>query len=158
MKIILAAFAMAFIANVNNCFGQKTVTYVAHVTLSGKPREFTLIDKSNGTKYTLDSTRIFITAINTAGKQLWKTDSWKDSKLDTYRVERPVVARFLFGNYYYGDSIIYVNKWKQKNIQAKEIQSNRDKYTREVLWVVYNNTQFGILNRATGAFEFHGQD
>ena len=157
MKRGLATFLFAFIVSISFCYGQ-SVTYVAHAALSGQPINFKLVDKTNGTKYILDSARIFITAINSAGKQLWKVDPWKDSKLDAYRVERPVVARLIFGNYFYGDSIIYVNKLKQKSVQAKEIQNNRDKYTREVIWVVYNNTQFGILNRATGAFEYHGQD
>ena len=157
MKRILTSFLLAFIGNISFCCGQNA-TYVAHAKLSGQPKDSILIDKANGTKHILDTARIFITAINGAGKQLWKIDPWKDSKLDAYRVERPIVARFIFGNYYYGDSIIYVSKLKEKSVQAKEIRSNRDKYTREVIWVVYDNTQFGIVNRATGTFEYHGQD
>jgi hypothetical protein len=74
-----------------------------------------------------------VTALNPQGKQLWRTDAWKDNRLEAYRVKRPVISYFAFG---------------------KDI---RDKKT-EVIWLTYNNTQFGFLDKKTGAFRWLGQD
>jgi hypothetical protein len=144
MKFILTAFIVLLITEVNICRGQligggQDVTYVGHATLSSKPKFYQLIDKVNATKYILDSTRIYIAAIDKTGKKLWKTDPWKDNNLEQYRVARPIIVSFTFQQYP-GKSTPKVGK------------------SKEVIWVVYNNTQFGIIDKATGKFTWFGQD
>jgi hypothetical protein len=106
------------------------MTYPAQSMLG---KQVVLVDKFNKTKFTLDSTKIFITAVDSNGKQLWQTDPWKDTKLMTYRVKRPVIVRY------------------------ELVKSERTK-NKEVIWIVYNNTQFGEIDKRTGKFHCHGQD
>ena len=158
MKQLSLLIVTCLLVSTNVCYAQRqrTYTYIAHATLSGRPKSDTLVDKITSTKFIIDSARIYITAIDASGKQLWRTDAWKDNGLEEYRVKRPVIARFSFYNYYYGDSIIYVDKLKGR--QVKEIERNRDKYSREVIAIAYNNTQFGLIDKKTGLFHFKGQD
>jgi len=107
--------------------------YVGHATLSTSHKADTLVDNLTSTKFILDTSRIFITAIDANGKQLWKTDPWKDNKLDAYRVKRPILAEFYFVN-------------------------NLHTNNQEVIWIIYNNTQFGIVDKRTGKFTWFGQD
>jgi len=124
-------FILVFLLSINFCDGQ--TGYVAHATLGNHIKKFTLTDTISGTKFILDSTQIYVTAIDKSGKQLWRTDPWKDNKLEEYRVKRPIIVSFDFAN----------NKWTNN---------------REVIWIVYNNTQFGIINKSNGKFTWFGQD
>lgn len=92
-----------------------------------------LKDSLTGNIFLLDSTHINIYAFNTKGDTLWKTDPWKDNKLEVYRVKRPVIVDFDFAT----------NKWTDN---------------KEVIWIVYNNTQFGTINKEVGKFRWMGQD
>ncbi len=92
-----------------------------------------LKDSLNGIKYLLDSMHINIYAINAKGDTLWKTDPWKDNKLEAYRVDRPIIVDFDFS-------------------------TSKRTDNKEVIWIVYNNTQFGTINKETGKFFFRGQD
>ncbi len=112
------------------CSGQQ---YVGHATLLVKSKTIILPDAATGNKFILDSTRIMITAFNPQGQQLWSTDAWQDNHLETYRVTRPVISYFALG--------------KDKRTKGKE-----------VIWITYNNTQFGFLDKKTGAFTWLGQD
>jgi hypothetical protein len=113
------------------CLGQQQ--YVGHATLPTKFKAITLTDAATGNRFILDSTRIIVTALNPQGKQLWRTDAWKNNHLDAYRVKRPVISYFAFG---------------------------KDELTKgkEAIWITYNNTQFGFLDKKTGAFTWLGQD
>ena len=93
----------------------------------------TLIDKTTGIKFILDKARINITAIDKVGKVIWKTDPATDNKLEEYRVKRPTIIYFSFG----------FDKTKEKN---------------EVIYISYNNSQSGYLDKKNGKFKFEGQD
>lgn len=120
-----------FYLNVNFCVGQ--TVYVGHAKLNNNLKNRTLVDSIDGTKFTIDTTQIYVTAIGKNGKQLWCTDPWKDTKLMEYRVKRPIIVQFDFAN----------NKWTDN---------------QNVIWIVYNNTQFGIIDKSTGKFKWFGQD
>ncbi len=57
----------------------------------------TIFYKNNGNKYILDKTRTIIKAIDKNGKLLWKTNPYKDSFLEAYRVNNPIIKMFAFG-------------------------------------------------------------
>ena len=125
LLLVLCCFSSYF------CFGQQQ--YAGCHTLSTKFNAIILTDIATGNRFILDSTRIMVTALNPQGKQLWKTDAWKNNHLEVYRVERPVISHFTFG----------------KDDSAEK---------KEVIWLTYNNTQFGFLDKETGAFTWLGQD
>ena len=114
-----------------SCFAQSQ--YVGHATLKNKVKSEILVDSLTGVNFHLDSTHIYITAINPSGDTLWRTDPWKDNKLSKYRVKRPVIVYFNFG-----------------------IDKRND--NKEIIWITYNNTQFGHLDKESGKFHFKGQD
>ena len=124
---ILSVLALS----INLCLGQ--TQYIAHATHKNNLKNYTLVDSISGTKFVLDSTQIYITAIDKDGKQLWRTDPCKDNKIEEYRVKRPIIVLFAFRN----------NKWTDG---------------KEVIWIVYNNTQFGIIDKSNGKFTWFGQD
>lgn len=93
----------------------------------------TIKDSVTGNTFLLDSAHIHIYAFNAKGDTIWKTDPWKDNKIEVYRVKRPVIVQFYLAN----------NKWTDN---------------KEVIGIVYNNTQFGIVNKETGKFTWLGQD
>ncbi|MDR2942868.1 MAG: hypothetical protein LBV17_09785 [Treponema sp.] len=107
--------------------------YIAKYLLNNNIEYFSLIDPENGIKYILDDTQIYISAIDENGNQLWRTDPWKDNDLEEYRTERPIIIYFSFAN--------------------NERTDNKD-----VIMIIYNNTQFGIIDKSTGKFKFLGQD
>jgi hypothetical protein len=110
------------------CFGQ----YTGHATINRKVKQRTLIDDSKF-KFELDSTQVTITAFSTNGELLWKTDPWLDNNLPKYRVDRPYIVYFV-------------------------LDKNERTDNEEVIWITYNNTQFGTIDKRTGKFKFHGQD
>ncbi|MBX0292399.1 hypothetical protein K3G63_18270 [Hymenobacter sp. HSC-4F20] len=134
---------LIYLIYVNICKAQSR-QYVAHATLNGKPKQLFLIDKKDGTKYILDSTRVYITAIGSNGKVKWKTDPHKQSKTQMYRVVRPIIVSFNF------ERCIYCNILKKK---IEGFDKNE-----EVISITYNNTQFGYVNKKNGAFFYLGQD
>ena len=124
-------FILTFLLSINFCIGQ--TEYVGRAILDNCVEKFTLVDTISGIKFTLDSTQIYVTAIDKSGKQLWRTDPWKDNNLMEYRVKRPIIVKFGFAN----------NQWTDN---------------KEVIWITYNNTQFGIIDKLTGKFTWFGQD
>lgn len=92
-----------------------------------------LKDSLSGNTFLLDSAHIHIYAFNANGDTLWKTDPWKDYKLEVYRTKRPVIVQFYF-------------------------EKNKRTSNKEVIWIVYNNTQFGNIDKKTGSFFWMGQD
>lgn len=130
-RIYKQLLILVFLLNITLCVGQ--TGYIAHATLKNRIKNFTLIDSISGTKFMLDSTQIYVTAIDKNGKQLWRTDPWKDNQLMEYRVKRPIIVLFNFAK----------NEWTDK---------------KEVIWIVYNNTQFGMIKKSNGKFTWLGQD
>jgi len=106
--------------------------YIAHYTESDHIKYDTLVDKVSGTKFIVDKLRVYISAIDKNGKQLWKTDPATNDKLEEYRVNRPTIVYFAF-------------------TIRKDIQ-------KQVISIAYNNSQFGYLDENTGKFTFEGQD
>ncbi len=113
---------------VSVCRGQHV-----HYTLNTEHTADTLIDTITAMEFILDTSRVYISAIDAKGKLLWKTDPWKDNRLDEYRIKRPIISSFYFAN----------NQWTKN---------------KEIIWIVYNNTQFGIVDKKTGTFTWFGQD
>jgi hypothetical protein len=131
MKKIILTSLWTIVASY--CSGQ----YIGRYTLDNKVKELTLLDKKAKVKFILDSAHIVITATTMDGKLLWKTDPWLDNKLEKYRVDRPTIVYYDFG--------------KEKSPDNKETK-------KEVIWISYNNTQFGTVDKKTGKFIYHGQD
>ena len=131
-----AVLLAVLLLSTNICFGQKVVEYIAHGTYENNLKILTLQDFVTKTKFILDSAQITITAVDINGKQLWLTDPWKDNKLKIYRVDRPIIVSFYLGK----------AGWNSSDPK------------KEVIWIGYNNTQFGTLDKCTGKFTFLGQD
>ena len=107
--------------------------YSSKHTLSNSVGNKTLIDSLSGVSFVLDSNQIYITAIKSNGDTLWRTDPYLDNDLPEYRVKRPIIV-----GYY--------------------LQNNQSTNNTEVIWMIYNNTQFGILEKETGKYTWFGQD
>ncbi|HEY2720990.1 MAG TPA: hypothetical protein VGI82_04665, partial [Chitinophagaceae bacterium] len=105
--------------------------FTAHAIIDHPLDNFQLRD-SSGKKYLVDSAQIYVTALDEKGNQIWQTDPWKDNELTNYRTNRPKIVSFRFAN----------NKWSRN---------------KDVIWIIYNNTQFGILNKESGKFTWLGQ-
>jgi len=130
MKQLLSfAFVVLTMTLFNSALGQ----YITHYIEKVRIRIDTLIDKKSGHKYIIDKQRIYITAIDKNGKLLWKTDPVIDNKLPKYRIARPQIIYFA-------------------------LCSERVKKGNEKIWITYNNTQFGVLDKLTGKFNFYGQN
>lgn len=127
-KILILFFAM--ITYTGYC---QTYEYIARATIDKNIDNHILVDSLSGTNFILDSSNIYISAVNLNNDTIWKTDPWKDNSLMEYRVKRPIIARYYLAN----------NKWTGD---------------KEVIWIVYNNTQFGIVDKETGKFQWFGQD
>lgn len=127
------SLAIIILVLIKLSFGQ-TTQYIGHATLANRVKNHIITDSISHNTFILDSAGIYITAVSSSGKQLWKTDPWKDNHLDAYRTKRPIIVGFYFGNNY-------------QRIPKKE-----------VIWIIYNNTQFGEIDKKTGVFTFNGQD
>lgn len=114
---------------------QQSITYIGHATQKSNIKERILFDSTTHIRYVLDTGSIYITAIDASGKQLWRTDPWKDNHLDAYRIERPKIVFFKMG--------------KTQNSRSND---------KEVILISYNNSQFGFVDKETGKFIFTGQD
>lgn len=99
-----------------------------------KPKTYSnvMIDSKSGTQFQLDTSRIYITAINSSNDTIWKTDPWKDNNLGEYRVKRPKIIYFILG--------------------IDQISG------KPAILISYDNSQSGGVDLETGAFIFHGQD
>ncbi|GAA4047670.1 hypothetical protein GCM10022409_37490 [Hymenobacter glaciei] len=100
------------------------------VDYRGRLPTHSLVDSVTGVRFIIDSLRINISAIDKSGKLLWKTDPQTDAQLMKYRVERPTIV-------YFG--------WCTS-------------YRKGEICITYENSQFGSLNKETGAFFMMGQD
>jgi hypothetical protein len=96
-------------------------------------KEYTLVDNDLKMKFVLDSLRINISAYDFSNKLIWRTDPWLDNKLIAYRVKRPLVVYYAF-------------------------KPNWGTDDKEFIWISYNSTQFGTIDRRTGKFHDMGRD
>jgi hypothetical protein len=99
----------------------------------------TLVDSLTNNYFVLDSNYIYITAYNKNNELIWKTDPYLDNKIMEYRTQRPVI-------------ISYQLRDTPKNYKD-EIEDGV-----KVIWITYNNTQFGFINCKTGKYHMCGQD
>lgn len=136
-----------FLLFASNIYGQSTETYYfdANGNITGgthiktlPPDEEVLIEPITNTKFYLDSTHVYITAINAKGDTLWRTDPWKDSNTHVYRTDRPIIVNWYF---------THLDR-EYSNEHAGEL----------IIWLVYINTQFGVLSLLDGKYYFYGQD
>jgi hypothetical protein len=98
-----------------------------------------LVDSLTNNYYIMDSTHIYITAYNKSGKVLWKTDPYKDNSIGEYRTKRPVIVHYGFG-------------------ESHNFFSDKIKEGSKVIWITYNNTQFGFIDLKSGKYYWCGQD
>jgi hypothetical protein len=128
-------------------FAQQTtvIIYDAHGNIitgshikSRPPKKILLIDTITNYKFVLDTSHVYIAAYNAAGDSIWKTDPWKDNKIEVYRTTRPIIVDMVFGK-----NPGYPDKTKKGE---------------KVIWIRYINTQFGFIDLKTGAYYFSGQD
>jgi hypothetical protein len=92
----------------------------------------TLVDNNLKMKFVLDTARLNISAYDFSDKLVWTVNPRLENKLSEYRVKNPVIVYFSFEG----------AGTKGKN----------------VIWISYNNSQFGTVDRQTGKFHFMGQD
>jgi hypothetical protein len=117
--------------------GRGNVIGGSHIRIpQGKP--VTLTDTASGVIFSLDSAHIMVSAHDKKDSLLWKTDPWKDNKIEVYRTDRPVIVDF--------------------QLLGPESKFWGVPKGKTVLWIVYINTQFGYLDLETGKFRFMGQD
>ena len=119
-------------------YGQKMYTYVTHYLEENKIEKRILVDTVNKVKFILDSTQTLIIAVDYNYKKIWSTDPWRDNKLQAYRTKRPIIIYF--------------------ELMGKEKAPGWEKLPDNVIWISYNNSQFGIIDQKTGKFRFLGQD
>ncbi len=92
-----------------------------------------LIDTISGISFALDTSQQIITAINHNGDTLWQTTPSTNLNVQEYRIKNPKIV-------YY-------------NFKQDEFQNNK-----EVIWVIFQNTQFGVIDKETGKYIMYGQD
>lgn len=142
MRII---FTFLLMCCLSSAFAQTTIIYDGHGNILGgthiktrPPQKVTLTDSSSSNTFVLDSTHVYITAFNRTGGILWKTDPWKDNKIEVYRTNRPIIVDMVFG--------------------ANPGYPDESTKGEKVIFIEYINTQFGFIDLKTGKFYFEGQD
>ncbi len=98
-----------------------------------------LIDSTTTNYFVLDSAHILISAFDKLNKKLWITDPYKDNSIEEYRTKRPIIIQYGFG-------------------ESSRDYSDNVKKGQKVIWITYNNTQFGFIDLKTGKYHFCGQD
>jgi hypothetical protein len=93
---------------------------------------YTIHDSATGNRFELSEDRLEISAYDKNGKRLWIVNPRLENNLPEYRRSCPAIYFFELG-----------------------IDRNSDS---EVIFIAYTNSQFGYLNKSTGAFTFEGQD
>lgn len=90
-------------------------------------------DHGTGRSFTLESDRRHVVAQDSEGKVLWRTDPFVEGGLTPYRTVWPVIVHFAPG---------------------EDDSSGRSR----VITVSFNSSQFGVIDKETGHFEFSEQD
>jgi hypothetical protein len=98
-----------------------------------------LVDSLTNNYFILDSTHIFVTAYDKTDKLIWRTDPYKNNLIKEYRTKRPIIINYRFG-------------------KSPDYFPNKIKEGLKVIWITYNNTQFGFIDILTGKYYYCGQD
>jgi hypothetical protein len=122
--LILFIFCTLLVMSQNKKNNDNNEYYISEIKCD------TLLDKQSENKYIIDKDRKTITAIDKKRNILWKTNPYKDSFLDEYRVKNPFIIKFKF--------LIINNK--------------------EVIYITYNNSVFGFILKTNGKFYWEGRD
>lgn len=104
---------------------------IDHVPHTAPP--YVLTDKKTGVRFILHDDKHVISAVDKNSDTLWTTNPRKDNNVWEYRVKDPVINSIS----------LHKGKWSDN---------------KEVVWIVYVNSQFGYLDKQTGKFSFLGQD
>jgi len=105
----------------------------------GHQTAVTLTDSITNNYFLLDSSHITITAFDKSNKRFWKTDPYEDNSIMEYRTKRPIIISYSFG-------------------LSPDYFSEEIKPGLKVIWITYNNTQFGFIDIRNGKYYFCGQD
>jgi hypothetical protein len=142
MRII---YTFLFVLCFSSVFSQTTIIYdgngnvISGTHIKTRPgNKVTLTDSATKNTFVLDAEHIFITAYDKVGGILWKTDPWKDAKVEVYRTNRPIIVNMTFD----------VNPGYPDKLEKGD----------RVIWIECINTQFGYIDLKTGKFYFMGQD
>jgi hypothetical protein len=130
-----AMVSLFLILSFNYCIAQpdKDYQYITKTIIGNRVTNRMLIDSVTKTRFILDTTQIYVEAIDKDGNLLWRTDPWKDSKSKSFKVLRPVIILFRIKN-----NVLTGNK--------------------NAIVIYYNSSLEGYLDEKTGAFTFLGQD
>ena len=96
-------------------------------------KSITLIDKITHAKYVLDSTHTYITAIDSSGKQLWKTNPWRKEISSDTLARQPTIDIFSF-------DLNEIDGWPKNDDSVIAISYQ------------YRHGPFGVVKKKTGEF------
>ena len=92
-------------------------------------------DPSGETTYLVAKDRRHVRAFNRDGSLRWKANPFNDSNLRPYRFPHPQIS--------------YIGKPQPWQLEGHDSDS---------IAILFNSSQFGIMNARTGDFTFQGQD
>jgi hypothetical protein len=131
LKLVILSILMTGLKKF--CFGQID-TSLGYIKFPDDHKTRIIKDHKHYLKLVLDTSHIYVEAINENGNRLWKTDPWSDAKLPVYRmINRPKIVTFYL-----------LNDSTTKN--------------KDVIAIMYENSQSGFIDVRTGKFRFFGQD
>ena len=96
-------------------------------------KSITLVDKVTHTRYVLDSMHIHITAIDSSGKQLWKTNPWRKEISSDTLAKQPTIDIFSF-------DLGTIGSWPKNDTSVIAISYQ------------YRIGPFGVIKKKTGEF------
>ncbi len=134
LKIVVSLVLMGFCGTANaQVMVNRTSKYgFGYVEMAAG--KWVLKDTATSARYILNARRNVVTAVDSNGDLIWKTNPRKDNNLQPYRIKRSKIDFMSFttpGGVSLGDSVIYI-RW--------------------------DNSQFGTLSKATGQFMWRGQN
>ena|SRR5579862_7106984 len=104
----------SFLLALNYCAAQVNIDSIYEVGplpyCPQNKREVILTDHETGTRFILDSSRVYITAINANGAQLWRTDPYSWGPSNPYLGGKSVIVSFNFvrNEYSKGKIVIHI--------------------------------------------------
>jgi hypothetical protein len=113
----------------------ETKQYIAHYLTPFKgPQAYR--DPSLPVVFYVESDGRHVTALGLDGKIQWHKDPYADAKLQFYRTNKPV--------------IVFIGPARKSDFQLP--------LKGRPVGIAFNNSQFGVIDSATGTFTFLGQD
>lgn len=95
----------------------------------------TYAEPSGETTYVVAEDRRQVRAFNQDGSLRWKANPFKDANLGPYRFPHPQIS--------------YIGKPQPWQLEGHD---------RDSIAILFNSSQFGIINARSGTFTFQGQD